>query len=270
MGDWLTPVAGGLIAGVAVAVLAYLCRGAAPKWTGGGRLAVLLVVAIALGAGTPLLLRQSGDAHPVEQDDGGFTDTVARLRSADLDERVAAVGALDRLAQYSFAKLPKIIEVLAEFVRGRAPKADDPGCADSVPAEDVDAALAVLRARPHEYDVDAPIDLHGTCLAGADLRGLRAPGGKFGDVNLTGASLKSAELTGADLARAILDGASLKGAALIDTRLVDARFAGTDVTGAQFSDDTLWPPRHEDAVLAASSFATTNFVIDELVLSDPR
>jgi hypothetical protein len=271
MGDWPAPVAGGLIAGVAVAVLAYVFRGGTRTWTGGGRLAVLLVAATVLGAALPVLLRTSEDTRPVAAvGEDTLTRTVARLKSGDLDERLAALGVLDRLAQQYIAKVPAIFDALADFVRDQAPEAGDPRCAGGVPAADVDAALATLRARPYDHDATAAIDLRGTCLAGADLRALRAPGGRFADADLSGAKLKSADLTGADLARANLAGASLVGTDLIDTRFVDARFADTDLTGALFSDDTLWPSQHEDAVMAASSFATTTFVIGELVLSDPR
>jgi uncharacterized protein YjbI with pentapeptide repeats len=269
MGDWPASVAGGLIAGVAVAVLACSYRGR--TWTGGGRLAVLLVAAIVLGAATPVLLRPPEDPRPAASDtDDTLTRTVARLKSADLDERLAALEVLDRLAQQYVAKVPAIFAALAGFVRHQAPKAGDPRCAGSVPAADVDAALATLRARPYDHDATAAIDLRGTCLAGADLRALRMPGGTLADADLSGAMLKSADLTEADLARTNLAGASLAGADLVDTRFAGARFAETDLSHAQFSDDTLWPAQHEDAVLAASSFATTTFVIGELVLSDPR
>ncbi|MBB4912427.1 pentapeptide repeat-containing protein [Actinophytocola algeriensis] len=271
MGDWLAPVAGGLVAGVAVAVLAYLCRDGTRTWTGGGRLAVLLVVAIVLGAATPVLLRPPEDTRPVTSaGDDTLTRTVARLKSADLDERLAALAVLDRLAQQYVGKVPAIFAALAEFVRRQAPEAGDQRCAGSVPAADVGAALATLRARPYDHDVTAAVDLHGTCLAGADLRGLRLPGGTLADADLSGASLRSADLTRADLARANLAGASLAGSDLIDTRFADTRFAETELSHARFSDDTLWPSQHEDAVMAASSFATTTFVIGELVLSDPR
>lgn len=270
MGEWLAPVAGGLIAGVAVAVLAIMFRGTAPKWTVGGRLAVLIVAAVLIGAATPVLLRPSQDARPVGADDDTLTRLAAQLRSADLDARLAAIRELDQLGQYQPVKVPEIIELTAEFVRDRAPKADDPRCASGEPAEDVYAALKLLRARATTYDANAIIDLHGTCLANADIRAISLLGAKLAGANLTGSSLKSADLTRADLHDANLAGTSLAGANLVDTKLIGARFADTDVRGAQFSDDTFWPPQHENAVMAASSFATTTFVIGELVLSDPR
>jgi hypothetical protein len=270
MGDWLAPVAGGLVAGVAVAVLAYLCRGGTRTWTGGGRLAVLLVGAIALGAATPVLLRPSEDAHPVTTTDDTLSRALARLGSDDIDERLAALDVLDRLGKRYIPEVPEIFAALAKFVRHQAPKAGDPRCPGSEPAADVDAALATLRAGPYSHDITAPIDLRGACLAGADLRAIRMPGGTLADADLSGALIKSADLTRTDLARTNLAGASLAGSNLIDTRFADARFAETDLTGAQFSDDTLWPSQLEDAVMAASSFATTTFVIGELVLSDPR
>ena len=271
MGEWLAPVTGGVVAGVAVAVLAYWFRGGTRKWTGGGRLAVLLVAAIALGAATPVLLRPSEDARPVPSvDDDTLSRALARLESDDIDERLAALDVLDRMAQQYYGKTTEIVQALAEFVRRQAPKADDPRCTGSEPAADVDAALASIRARPYDHRITAPIDLHGACLAGADLRAIRMPGGTFADADLSGALVRSADLTDADLARTNLAGASLAGSTLVDTRFADARFAETDLSHTEFSDDTLWPAQLEDAVMAASSFATTTFVIGELVLSDPR
>lgn len=270
MGEWQAPVLAGLGAGVLVAVCALVFRRAAPQWAGGGRLAVLIVVAVVLGASIPLLLRPV-EEPPAGPSDDAVTRLVARLKSGDLGERLAAIRELDELGQYQPRKIPEITEAVSTFVRDRAPKADDPGCASSEPAKDIVAALRLLRARATAYDAhDVVVDLHGTCLAHAEMRATSLVGGKLADANLTGATLKSADLTGADLARANLAGTSLSGAQLVDTRLVDARFAETDLTGAHFSDDTFWPPQHEEAVMAASSFATTTFVIGDLVLTDPR
>ena len=270
MGDWQVSVFTGLGAGVLVAVLAFVFRGAAPRWTGGGRLAVLIVAAVLFGAAIPVALRQPPEVGPAGLEDTTLTRIRATLESGEQGERLAALDELNNLMHNGRAQGPDTVELLSGYVRERAAKAGDPTCADTGPAEDVAVALAVLATRPTSYDADAVVDLHGTCLAFTHLRGLSAHGGRFGDANLTGAMLASADLTGADLARTNLAGASLDSTNLVDTRLVDSRFAETDLHGAHFSDDTLWPSQHEDAVLAASSFATTTFVIGELVLSDPR
>ncbi|GAB1512407.1 pentapeptide repeat-containing protein [Actinophytocola sp. KF-1] len=267
MGEWAAPVLWGLGAGVLVAVWAFAFRRAAPAWTAGGRLAVLIVVAVVLGAAVPVTVRSSGSQH-AEQADDRLARLAARLDSADLGERLTALEELFRLVDHP-SSVPRIVAMLSEFVRERAPKAGDPRCAGSEPAQDVASALSVLGARAQPGS-GVVVDLRGTCLVHARLGSFSAPGGTFADADLSGARLNAADLTGADLARANLSGASLAGTNLVDTRLVDARFADTDLRGAHFSDDTLWPPWREEAVMAASSFATTTFVIGELVLSDPR
>jgi hypothetical protein len=270
MGEWTASVITGLCAGVLVAVLAFAFRGAAPRWAAGGRLAALIVAAVLLGAALPVALQRPPAPPPAGFEDTTLTRIRAALESGEQNERLDALEELDNLMHNGMAHGRETVELLSGFVRKQAAKADDPACADSGPAEDVAVALSVLAARPIPYDEDAVVDLHGTCLAFTSLQGLSAHGGRFGDANLAGAMLKSSDLTRADLARANLAGASLVGTNLVDTRFVDARFAETDLSDAVFSDDTLWPSQHEDAVMAASSFATTTFVIGELVLSDPR
>jgi hypothetical protein len=267
MGEWQDSVVLGLAAGVLVAFAAFVFRSSARRWTRGARLGVLIVAAIAAGAAAPVVL------FPVEKSIAGPSDDVlARLaialRSPDLDKRVSALAELDQLAQNRPSTTPAIVTLLSGFVRDRTMKAGDSRCAASEPAEDVDAALGVLRLRSSPDD-GVVVDLHGTCLAHADLRMLSAPGGTFAGANLTGANMKSADLTNADLHDANLSGTSLVNTNLAGTKFFGARFADTDLTGTRFTDDTLWPPQHEDAVLAASSFDTTDFVIGALVLSDP-
>jgi pentapeptide repeat protein len=267
MGEWQESVVFGLAAGVLVAFAAFVFRSAARKWTRGARLGMLIVAAIAVGAAAPAML------FPVEKRLAGPSDDVlARLaialRSPDLDERMTALAELNRLAQNRPSTTPAIVELLSGFVRDRTMKAGDSRCADSEPARDVDDALGVLRLR-WAPDDGVVVDLHGTCLAHADLRTLPARGGTFAGANLTGANLKSADLARADLHDANLSGASLVKTSLAGTKFFGARFADTDLARARFTDDTLWPPQHEDAVMAASSFDTTDFVIGTLVLSDP-
>lgn len=268
MGEWQESVVFGLAAGVLVAVVAFVLRATSRKWTRGDRLAVLVVAAVAVGATVPAVLRPE-EHHRATPPDDVLARLATALRSPDSGTRMTALAELDRLAEHRPSTTPAIVELLSGFVRDRTMTADDSRCADSEPAQDIDAALGVLRLRPAPENVGVVVDLHGSCLAHADLRTLTARGGALAGANLTGANLKGAVLEHADLHDANLSGASLVNTGLAGTKLFGARFAGTDLTRARFTDDTLWPPQHEDAVLAASSFATTDFVIGELVLSDP-
>ena len=268
MGEWQESVVFGLAAGVLVAFVAFVLRATAGKWTSGVRLGVLIVAAIAVGATAPVVLRPAEESRAGQADDGLARLTTA-LRSPDPGKRMSALAELGRLAEARPSTTPAIVELLSGFVRDRALTALDARCADRPPERDVDAALGVLRLRPAPDDAGVVVDLHGTCLAHTDLRSLSARGGTLAGANLTGAKLKSADLSNGDLHDANLAGASLSGTNLAGAKLFGTRFADTTLTGARFTDDTLWPPQHEDAVLTASSFITTDFLIGELVLSDP-
>ena len=89
-------------------------------------------------------------------------------------------------------------------------------------------------------------------------------------MDLTGAVLVNMNLDGANLTGARLTGADLHHAYVIGTDFTDAHLDGTDVSGARWSDETSWPPEHEQLVLAASTFGATSYVIGELRLPDPQ
>lgn len=173
-----------------------------------------------------------------------YTKAVEQLGSATLQVRLGGVYALERLAEDSGRDAESVHDVLAAFVRDRAPGAGSADTADK-PATDVQAVLTVLARRPtpnetvfrdgdgREYldESDAQvIDLSGTRLRGAEL-GLVSG---YLSANLLRANLAGADLTGANLTGALLRGADLSGATLTGADLRGADLRGVaGITEAQ-------------------------------------
>ena len=102
------------------------------------------------------------------------------------------------------------------------------------------AGLALDR-RPVSHPV-ASIDLHGSDLREADMRGIN-----LAAADLSGADLRGARLQGANLARAALRKARLDGAILIDADLTRADLTGATFAGAHCSRGTRWPAGFDPA-----------------------
>lgn len=269
MGAWQTSVLSGVGAGVLAAALTLVLRRTFRlSWLIGGRLAVVVVVFVGLGALAPFLLpKPSVAARDPEPDPLGHA--TALLGSARLDDRVAAVHELEQLMRLDdFQLQPEVVVTLSTFVRERAPAA---GCGSTGPAEDVELAVTVLGNRAGDlYDRSATVDLHGVCLARTDLRYMTFPGANLSGADLTGSSLRQTTLEGANLTRTRLTAVDFHTANLQDADLMGAELGGSSLTGVMWSDDTRWPPEHEQTVLDVSYFDTTFFVIRELRLPDQQ
>lgn len=181
----------------------------------------------------------------------------------DLEARIGALHALERIARASEADHIPVMETIAAYIRANAglrlPEESRP------PGEirsDIQTALQVLGRRPpearaREAAADPPfrLDLRGVDLAGADLVGLALGPARLGRADLSGAWLDGADLSGADLEAAILSGAWLEG-----TKLVGARLRDADLTEA-------WMVRADlrEACLASADLAGAR--LTEAVLS---
>lgn len=265
----MAAMVGGLGAGIVGAVLLLLLRHALrSKWTVG--FTVAMVAFVSVGAVAPGLLLPSTvrDARPVAHPLGRAT---AGLSSSDLSERLGAIHLLEtQMWGYNSPHQPSIMTALSAFVRDRALPAGDPRCGGEELAEDIDLAMTVLGRRGTAGDGDAVIDLHGVCLAGIELGTWDFQRANLSGVDLTGAGLTNTAFGDANLTSAKLTGANLRHASLAGTDFTDADLDGADLSGASWSDGTLWPPAYEQLVLAASTFATTEYVIGELRLPDPQ
>jgi hypothetical protein len=103
-----------------------------------------------------------------------YTKAIEQLGSVNLDVRIGAVYALERVAHDSPRDHPTVIEVLAAFIRERSQEQ----WPDSVPHEsmrrtrpDVQAAVTVIGRRNARYDSRKWINLARAKLPSADLLG---------------------------------------------------------------------------------------------------
>jgi Pentapeptide repeats (8 copies) len=164
-----------------------------------------------------------------------YTKAVDQLGSQQLDMRVGAIYALERIAQDSARDHLTIVDVLCAFVRRRAHQVidDSPEVLETYrPPSDVQAAVTVIsrlhrlgdeNGGPRRRSEDQMINLSEVHLERAQLSGAYL---KHAD--LSGAHLRRASLNIARLERAHLHDAHLEGAILIssDSRTANRALAG--------------------------------------------
>jgi hypothetical protein len=152
-----------------------------------------------------------------------YTKAIEQLGSDRLDVRLGEIYALERIMIDSARDHPTIVDVLAAFVRERAPArshvpavapSPDPDAAGKPeqyprPATDAQAAVTVLGRRPAGRTERGPVDLTRAYLADADLTGANLTGANLANATLDGAYLGGANLFSADLAGAYLANATL-------------------------------------------------------------
>ena len=184
--------------------------------------AVTSLTAIAALLFTALSLQQTRDQNQLAES-GQITDrfnaAVMNLGSGTETIRIGGIYALQRIMQDSARDQPAVMQVLAAFIRQKAPNSPaasgpSPKASSSQvstapsPAIDIQAALTILGARNPINDQGTSIDLYNTGLSGADLTGANLDGADLIRANLTSANLDGADLTRADLDRADLWGTS--------------------------------------------------------------
>lgn len=196
---------------------------------------------------------------------------VSNKTAANLEMRIGAIYALERIAQDSDRDHVQIMEILCAYIRENAPlslakgyPADwftDPETGEPrvehqppemirdwaralpPPRTDIQTALTVIgRRTPRQIALEERIvngkreryrlDLRNTCLQGADLT----------KAHLAHADLSGARMQGADLWQARMQGAIL-GA---------ARMQGADLWGARMQGAYLWAARMQGANLRAA------------------
>lgn len=178
---------------------------------------------------------------------GQITDRYSRAieqlgqqASDQLQIRLGAIYALERLAHDSPRDQPTINEVLATFIRTsalptRAVRTGDvdhrvsrflcPKNSSPAPLVDVQAALTVLSRRDIVHDNGIVIDLSRICLNFVNLIDA-----KFANVNLRRSDLSRTDLTGAEL-----ENANLSSATFNRVNVSGASLRGADVRGADLT-----------------------------------
>jgi uncharacterized protein YjbI with pentapeptide repeats len=165
-------------------------------------------------------------------------EQVGRPGPENLGIRLGGIYALERLAHDSPRDQPTMIEVLSAFIRTTARPTPSTPCLHEPPDADVQAALTVLIRRDLDQDNNIYVDLHGACLAFADLHASYLNDANFTGTDLTGADLDEATLPGARFDKANLRGAHLA-AYLVHARLTNADLTAAQLFGGNFSNTDL-------------------------------
>jgi hypothetical protein len=163
--------------------------------------------------------------------------TTTENTDANIEVRLGAVYALERLSQDSDRDHMQIMEILCAYIRTNAPWDKDtnaPWDPETLgpfkePRADIQAALTVIgRRAPDKIDLERTkgfrLDLRDADLGGADLQG-----GDFAQARLFRSNFQIAALSRTNLKGAKLWDADLSGAHLIKTRF-DAKTELKDTT----------------------------------------
>jgi hypothetical protein len=182
---------------------------------------------------TALSFRLSRESNVTDR----YTKAVEQLGSEQLEVRLGAIYALERIMIDSVRDHPTIVEVLAAFIREhtdreRFEEKEPP----EKPATDVQASLTVLGRRPRgRIERPGGIDLRRTFLRGANLRHSWFDGAHFDHADLSEAELFDTQLAEANLTGARLTGAWLLNTVMSGTRLVNAHLTSAQIASADFT-----------------------------------
>ncbi len=191
-----------------------------------------------------------------------FTRAIDQLGKDELEIRLGAIYALERIAKSSKKDHWPIMEILTVYVRENAPwpsrpsraKKPDTGSGSSEqredgegrkPPADIQAILTVLTRRNVDYESElqelnlSDTDLRGANLEQIDLQNAQLSSSNLEEAILYGAKLYKANLFNANLERAILWFANLRESTLIDANLQSAFFGNADLAGADLGGANL-------------------------------
>lgn len=183
-------------------------------------------------------------------------DKTLEHSAPNIEVRIGAIYALERIAQEDLSFHIQIMEILCAYVRHNAPASPAPDDLEklTLPRDDIQVAITTIGRRNGdqialERAVKTPdgrgyrLDLRRTCLQQVDLNNLNFSVAQLEDAKLQGADLMEAKLQrayliGAKLQRADLDWAELQGAyldwaELQGAHLWEAKLQGADLRGAK-------------------------------------
>jgi len=220
-------------------------------------IASLLTVVVAVAA---LLYSNASTRRQLDiAERGQVTDRFAksiellgRRGSGNLDVRVGAIYALERIMRDSPADRIAVLQVLSAFVRAHARRTSSRPAPvptnearEATQPADVQAALTTLGRRwPPTQDDELMIDISDTSLQGADLEDAILPGvglvrADLSDSYGSRANLENAALDWVVLNRAHLSGANLNAAMMFRGSLVEADLGGADLRHAHMAEADL-------------------------------
>ena len=154
----------------------------------------------------------------------------------NIEVRVGAILALERIAKRSLDVHIQIMEILCAYIRENTKEKRER------PREDIQLALTVIGRRSEKAITMEPwglIDLRGTHLDHADLREARLPNAQLTGAQLNGANLYGAELNRAYIIAAQLNEANLSWAQLNGADLSQAKLNRADLLAAQLNSARL-------------------------------
>jgi AcrR family transcriptional regulator len=178
-----------------------------------------------------------------------FQRAIERLGHETRSVRLGGIHLLRKLAEADPGYSREVIDILAAYIRDRAPWSPQPARRHrffgtrSVPASsmetDILAAVASLRTMMRRY-TRTNVDLRQCDLSGAHLEGMRLVDARLTDSNLSGAYLSDADLDGADLRGATLTAIHVLDANLTNTRITTRWRDSVDFSHAKNVDDIQW------------------------------
>ena len=176
-----------------------------------------------------------------------FTKAIEQLGNEKLEIRLGGIYALERLAKDSQRDSWTIMEVLAAFIREKAPlKQEEEAEKAQLPKmpTDIQAALTVIGRRNWKDPKNQSLDLSNTDLRGANLNEANLKGvllikASLKGTNLNGANLQGANLYLAKLQQTELNEANLQGVRLNCAKLQGARLRQANLKGAELSEADL-------------------------------
>jgi uncharacterized protein YjbI with pentapeptide repeats len=182
-----------------------------------------------------------------------FGKAVELLGKEELETRLGAIYALERIADESQRDYWPIMETLTAYVRSRhrldSDKPTNTAAEPSDIAVDAQAVLTVISRRNRAYDKpDQRLDLRQTLLRRAH----------FNRANLTNANLESADLTNASLTNVNLTDANLTNANLSKADLTNANLMGSDLAYANLTDAGLRLVNLTGAIVAGADLRGAN------------
>ena len=242
----------------------------------------------ALGAEKTVLEHRKNNNGTLLYEDGpdGKPDykkpIITELTRPNLEVRIGAIYALERISQDSLRDHVQIMEILTAYIRQNAPADQaedfrDPETGEMMPnsellPDDADEAArkehrARLLARLHKAwkwarTLDPRLDIQAAIRVVArrdpDRIALEKADRRYGDdgyrLDLRKTDLQAVDVSGLDLSRALLAGARLEGADLSGARLEgadlgEARLEGADIRGTRLEGANLHRARMEGADL---------------------
>lgn len=250
-------------------------------WSEVARNFVFVFAGIAAGVGIWLAWRRTKALETQADTDAerhiteNFTRAIDQLGKGELEVRLGAIYALERIAKTSQKDHWPIMEILTAYVRNNASWPPKPknecgpvpntsedhqesdaksrdipsgdGDEGRIPPPDIQAVLTVIARRNVRFETELQeIDLSHSDLRGANLEQISLQRAQlafanFDDANFHSAKLNMANFLNAKLGRAVLWNASLEmttlvGADLNSAFFEDADLAGADLSGANLED----------------------------------